>query len=42
MQAIERKPGNYNAPVCFIIIIAQNDTRYKESGRVTNDKKMTH
>lgn len=39
MQAIERKPGNYNSPVCFIIMTAQNDTRYKESGRVTNDKK---
>jgi len=43
MQVIERKLGNRNSPRVLIFIVrihvAQNDTRYKESGRVTESKE---
>jgi hypothetical protein len=41
MQVIERKLGNGNSPsvLIFIVRIAQNETRYKESARVTEGKE---
>lgn len=41
MQVVKRKLGNGNSPsvLIFIVRIAQNDTRYKEPGRVTEGKE---
>jgi len=41
MQVIERKLGNPNSPsvLIFTVRIAQNDIRYKESGRLTEGKE---
>jgi hypothetical protein len=41
MQVIERKLGNRTSPSVLIFIkrIAQNETRYKESGKVTEAKE---